>query len=387
MMGNDPQQFTPAAEAMAVDGKAVEARKRVSGLGYFGRLLLCAAYFFLARVIAEHGARGLVSEPWSALVEQGMLVFLLVVGFGGFAFLMDGEAHPVSAQGLVGRPTMMGELCTGLAGGWMIALVCVLPMVFLGGIAMTLSLHAISFGWLVVDAGYFALGTLAMQVAFRGYPFQCAIRAMGELPASLMMAVFYGMMQAWLPGASLASMAVSVALGLLLAMAYLRTRALWLAWGLHLGWVGSRALLFGLTVKGNGSHSAVVQGDPTGPVWLTGGEFGLDGSWVAFLVILLAMPFVYRATRELSYHYNAPLLVPAGIPVDLDAAARRQHEVATREAVAEVKPLVQILPANAWAAKPVAADLAEPGLAAGGEVGVDGRKKEESGGNPGAERR
>jgi hypothetical protein len=64
-------------------------------------------------------------------------------------------------------------------------------------------------------------------------------------------------------------------------------------------------------------------------------------------MLLLAMPFVYQITRELSYRYNAPILVPAGIPVDLDAAARRQHDVATRSDLPEIKPLVQILPATA----------------------------------------
>ena len=59
-----------------------------------------------------------------------------------------------------------------------------------------------------------------------------------------------------------------------------------------------------------------------GPFWLTGGGFGLDGSWVAFFVLLAALPVVYRLTRDLDFRYNAPVIVPGGIPVDLDAAAK-----------------------------------------------------------------
>jgi hypothetical protein len=140
-------------------------------------------------------------------------------------------------------------------------------------------------------------------------------------------------------------------------MAYLRTRALWLPWGLQFGWVASRALLFGLPVNGISSHSPVIQGDTVAAIGLTGGDFGMDGSWLAFIVILLAMPFVYRATRDLSFHHNAPVIEPAGIPVDLDAASRRQHEAATRPDTPEVKPLVQILPATPSAPPPLAADL------------------------------
>ncbi len=65
-----------------------------------------------------------------------------------------------------------------------------------------------------------------------------------------------------------------------------------------------------------------------GPFWLTGGGFGLDASWFACLVLLAAFPVVYRVTRDLDFRYNAPVIVPGGLPVDLDAAARRQHETA-----------------------------------------------------------
>ena len=164
-------------------------------------------------------------------------------------------------------------------------------------------------------------------------------------------------------------MAVNIALGLLLAMAYLRTRALWLPWGIQFGWVASRALFFGLPINGIGSHSQVIQGDTLAPLGLTGGDFGLDGSWVAFAAMLLAMPFVYRATRDLSFQYNAPVLEPGGIPVDLDAASRRQHEAATRPDAPEVKPLVQILPAASPAPMPIARDIDGP--QASGETGPD----------------
>jgi len=99
-------------------------------------------------------------------------------------------------------------------------------------------------------------------------------------------------------------------------------------------------------VSGVGRHSPVVQGDPMGPFWLTGGGFGLDGSWITFLVLLAALPVVFRITRELDYKHNAPVIVPGGIAVDLDAAARRHHEAATRPAEPAAPSLVQILPAS-----------------------------------------
>jgi membrane protease YdiL (CAAX protease family) len=280
-------------------------------------------------------------------VEQAMLVFLLLLGYAGMGFWLDRQMHPVSAQGLPRRQGWPGEAGLGVAVGWSLAVACVLPMVVAGGIAIVLVLQPSAWGWLLADAAFFALAALAEEVAFRGYGFQRFAHAVGPLGATLGFAAFYAIVQALLPGSNRASVAVSVALSLLLSTAYLRTRALWLSWGINFGWKASRGLLFGLAVSGVTSHSPVVQGDPMGSFWLTGGGYGLDGSWVAFAILLAALPVVYRATRDLDFKYNAPVIVPGGIPVDLDAAARRQHDAAMGPAAEPAAPgLVQIGPVS-----------------------------------------
>jgi uncharacterized protein len=307
-------------------------------------LLFVAAllYFFVARSLARRAALGFAGAAWFPLVEQAMLVFLLLVVYGAMGFWIDGQLDPISEQGLPRRTGWTREAGLGLATGWALALVCVVPLAFAGGIAVYFSAQASNWGWLFADAAYFALAALAEEVAFRGYAFQCFIRAVGPLGASLGFAAMFAIMQQLVPGASHASFAVSLAFTLLLSAAYVRTRALWVGWGINFGWKASRALLFGLAVNGVTTHSPLVQGDPMGPFWLTGGAFGLDGSWLAFVVLLAALPFVFRLTRDLDYRYNAPVIVPGGVPVDIDAAARAQHEAAMGSAAPATPQLIQI---------------------------------------------
>ena len=312
----------------------------------YAQFLAAVLYFFLARSLAHRGALGVATEPWRPLVEQAMLVFLLLLGYAGMGFWLDRQMHPVGAQGLPWRQGWPAEAGAGLALGWSLAVACVLPVVVGGGIAIVLVLQPSAWGWLAADAAFFALAALAEEVAFRGYGFQRFEHAVGPVGAVLGFAAFYAIVQAQVPGSNRASVCVSVALGLVLSTAYLRTRALWLSWGLNFGWKASRALVFGLAVSGINSHSPVVQGDPMGPFWLTGGGYGLDGSWVTFAVLLLAVPVVFRVTRDLDFRYNAPVIVPGGIPVDLNAAAQWQHEAAMGPAEAAAPGLVQILPAE-----------------------------------------
>jgi len=338
---------------------------RVGRLRAYIEFLAAVLYFFLARAMAHKAVLGFSSvtnDPWLPLLEQAVFVFLLIVGFAGLGLILDHELYPIGAQGLPRRAGRGAEFGLGLAVGWAAAVFCVLLLAVGGGIAISLSLQPAAWGWLVADAGFFALVALAEEVAFRGYGFQRFAIAVGPTGAAFGFAAFYAVVQSQLRGATHASIAVSIVFSLLLSTAYLRTRALWLSWGLNFAWKASRALLFGLAVSGVTNHSPLGQGDPMGPFWLTGGGFGLDGSWLAFVVLLAALPVVYRVTRDLDYKYNAPEIVPGGMPVDLDAAARSQHEAATRSAEPKPPTLVQILPVPA--PQPVAGDNSNLGAPA-----------------------
>jgi len=328
--------------------------------------LAALVYFFIARALAYSAALGLareqwIQDPWMPLVEQAMFLFLLVIGYACMGFSLDHQEHPLRAQGLPRREGSPGEAGLGLAVGWALAVVCVLPMVLVGGIAVVLFLQPSAWGWLLADAAFFALAAMAEEVAFRGYGFQRFVHAVGPIGAVLGFAAFYAIVQTFMPGSSRASIAVSIVFSLLLSTAYMRTHALWVSWGINFGWKASRALLFGLAISGVSSHSPVVQGNPMGPFWLTGAGYGLDGSWFAFFVLLIALPVVYRLTRELNHRYNAPEIVPARTSVNLDAVACQEHEAAMGMVEFAATSLVQIEPvATQPPANPEPASPAQP---------------------------
>lgn len=299
-------------------------------------------YFFVAFSVARHSAIGLASDGLQPLLEQAILVFLLYLGYSAFGILFDHQKRPIHQQGFPPRKGWHHEVGLGIALGWSIAVVCVLAMALFGGITIAVTMTVSAWVWLVADTAFFVFAALAEEIAFRGYGFQRFSQSVGPVIATLGFIALYAALQTMQPGASHSSIAVSLAFGLLLTIAYLRTRALWVSWGLNFAWKASRALLFGLTVSGVNSHSPIIEGDPMGSFWLTGGGYGLDASWFAFFVLLLAIPVLYLVTRDLDFEHNAPVLEPGGIPVDLDAAMRRQHEAAMEASEPAAPALVQI---------------------------------------------
>ena len=321
----------------------------------YTQFVAAVIFFFLARSVASHAVRGLATEVWRPLLEQLVLLLLLAVGYSAMGLTFQRQLHPIDEQGFPRRKGWSRELGQGVALGWGVAVVCVLPMMLVGGIAISISGRLAMWGWLLADVLFFLALTLVEEIAFRGFGFQCLLQAAGPMGATLVYSLFYAILQMSVFGSTGASFAASFLLALLLTTAYRRTRALWIGWGINFAWKASRAIVFGLIVNGLGSHSSVVESTPMGPSALTGGYFGLDGTWVACLILLAAIPVLVRMTRDLDFEHNAPVIVPGGYPVDIDARARAQHESAMGPAI---QPLVQIFPAAPAVAEAPAAEAA-----------------------------
>jgi uncharacterized protein len=294
----------------------LSAAARVRAFGY---VILAAVYFYLAQSISVHAANGLASGVWIPVIERSILLFLLVIGYGAMARLLNHQSQPIRGMGLVFRPGWQREFGLGAALGWGMLVASILPLVLTGGLIITFWLVPRQFGILFVDILLLAVASLAEEVAFRGYPFQRLIDAMGPTMATLVFSFAFAGLHIFNPGASRGSFVITIFCSWLLSVAYLRTRALWVCWGWHFAWNASMCLVFGLPVSGITEFSPVIQSNTVGPLWMTGGDYGPEASVVTAVVLLIGIFIVYRTTRGYAYLYNQPVIVPAGIPVDLDA--------------------------------------------------------------------
>jgi membrane protease YdiL (CAAX protease family) len=285
----------------------------------FGYAIIAATYFYIAESISIHAASGLSNGLWFPLTERSILLFLLVVGYAAMAYALNRQREPLRSMGLAFRPGWRREFALGAAVGWGMLVVSILPLVLSGGLIITFWMVPRQFGILLIDFLMLAVASLAEEVAFRGYPFQRLIEAVGPTLATLVASLVFAAMHMFNPGANRASFLFTVICSWLLSVAYLRTRALWVSWGWHFAWNASMCLLFGLPVSGITRFSPVIQSNTVGPIWMTGGDYGPEASVVAAWVIFIGILLVYRVTRRLAYLYNQPVIVAAGMPVELNA--------------------------------------------------------------------
>ncbi|MGB0124031.1 MAG: type II CAAX endopeptidase family protein [Silvibacterium sp.] len=308
----------------------------------FAWFLIAVVYYILAKNIAATAASGLSSGDWFEFANRSILLFLLIIGFAAMGYVGQRQHQPVKEMGLNPRPGWRREFALGSAIGWAGVTVCALMIAVFGGMVVVFYLGWRQFALLPLDLAILLVASLAEEVAFRGYPFQRLIEATNPLVATLILSVLFSLIHINNPGATTASALVTMSAGWLLSVAYLRTRALWVGWGIHFAWNASMAVLFGLPLSGLTQFSPVISATALGPTWLTGFDYGPEGSAVAIIVILALIMATVYATRDLKHQHAQPVIIPGGIPVDIDAAARRQHEAAMGPAEPAPPQIVQI---------------------------------------------
>ena len=287
---------------------------------------IAIAYYYAARSIAARAADGLASADWFDLLYRVLVLFLVLLGLGVMAYVFQKQRQPFVSMGLVRRPGWTREFGLGAAIGWGIIIVSVLPTVLIGGLYASAWTAPRQWFLLVLDVCVLLLLSLTQEIVMRGYAFQRLIESVGDGPAVFLIALLAAALQLGDGFAPRAGLVVAFFLNWLLCLAYLRTRALWLPWGIRFAWYGATALVFGLPIGGVSRYTPVIQSVVRGPLWLTGGDYGPEAAMVTIFVLIGAFYFLLRTTREYAHKYAVAEILPAGIPVDIDAISRMQHQ-------------------------------------------------------------
>ena len=122
----------------------MSAPLRIGRIRAYLEFVAAILYFFVAQSSARHFALRFLSDEYSPLIEQAVLVLLLVVGYATFGALFDRQIHSIGAQGLPLRPGWFAEAGMGIAVGWAAVIACVLPLTLIGGISVVLSTNRAS---------------------------------------------------------------------------------------------------------------------------------------------------------------------------------------------------------------------------------------------------
>jgi len=280
--------------------------------------------FALARALSRDAYDVMFAEGGWGFVLQSFVTFVpaALVAWGCGYVLED---LPWRALGWATHRGWLRDALVGLLVGGAAVNVAALAGVVAGGYRIEFAATgAGDLAQTLASSGFvFLLGAAAEEMTFRGYPLQTLMRSWPIAPALVFSSITFGLVHMQnpnvVPGFTLVNTALA---GAWLAVAYWRTRSLWFPLGLHFGWNWVQGALLGSPVSGitRITPHPLFKLSDTGPEWIGGGAYGIEGGAACTLAIILATIFVWRtrllsATPELRHYTDHENPNPEQTPV------------------------------------------------------------------------
>ncbi|MFI8308046.1 lysostaphin resistance A-like protein [Streptomyces sp. NPDC085927] len=232
------------------------------------------------------------NHPWLQLV-LGLLVSVLAVLVYGWV-VSKTEHRPATevarkgAGAAIGRGMLIGVAMFG----------AVITNIYVNAHYEINGLGSVSGA--VGLVGFMAAASVTEELIFRGVLFRIIEERTGTWIALTLTGLLFGLSHLLNPDADLwGALAIAIEAGGMLAAAYAATRTLWVPIGLHFGWNFAAAGIFSTEVSGNDTPQGLLDTMTSGPTWVTGGDFGPEGSVYAVLFgVLVTIGFMWLARKR-----------------------------------------------------------------------------------------
>lgn len=260
---------------------------------------MVASVFLLGAMIAVLAALPAGYTPYSltGFVLQFMISGALVIFFGWLYGRLF-EDLPFRALGFSTTKNWFRNLVLGiLGGGGSIALAALIAFAF-GGLTFRFNdaagAAAIA-STLASTLLIFVLGAVFEEAFLRGYALQTFSRAGLALFGTILTSLLFATMHNGNPGANPLSWLNTFLAGVWFAVAYFKTRDLWFAFGLHFAWNWFQGSVFGISVSGLAelAPAPLFKAADSGPAWLTGGDYGLEGGVACTAALAVSTALIY----------------------------------------------------------------------------------------------
>jgi membrane protease YdiL (CAAX protease family) len=229
-------------------------------------------------------------EPPGDLAGGAAVYLLLCVASvaAGWSMLAAVERvdDPLATLGLALRPNVPREVLQGLLVG--AGAIFVVWLLLLVSGALEVSRASASFPSTSKILLTLLFAATFEEILFRGYLLQLIADATRPWVAVVVTSVLFGMAHNSNPGATALSAVNTTLAGVMLAVALLRTRSLWLPSVAHFAWNATMGVILGLPVSGLALSDRWLASDLEAgvvPAWWSGGGYGPEGGLVLTVVV------------------------------------------------------------------------------------------------------
>ena len=234
--------------------------------------------------------------------------FRLILELLSFGFVLNTvfrwtrkvEKRPIRTLGFY-KENFLSNLLKGFGLGLTLFLLTLLGLVALGQYRFeSIHLNPYSLVFIIFTIPFWILQGTAEEVVSRAWLLpQLASRTNIKL-AVLISSLFFTLLHVGNSGLTPLSLVNLFLFGVAMALYLLKTDTVWGVAGIHGAWNFAQGNLFGILVSGQQSGTSLMTFLPQGNQdWLSGGSFGIEGSIMTSLVLLLLIVYLgYQLKKE-----------------------------------------------------------------------------------------
>ena len=327
---NDELNATPDAELDQSGDVSMIKKMFKNRFGHIRAGWRILAYVFLMAIIFMPFGHFLKNmDPELTIVSRwkliGDILLITITILVAYVLLRWLDKRPFGLLGLSFTSGWFRDLKIGLVMGF--GLLTFMFLIFWITGLTEVSAGAMNFGVLKTLLGMmviFIFAAIIEEILTRGYLLQALAEGSRQWIAMVIFSLLFSLGHMANPNWSLPG-AINIFLaGILLSVAYFKTRSLWLPNGLHMAWNWTQGPLWGMNVSGFEIPNSFMVSKPVGPEWLSGGEFGAEGSYIAVIAISALTWYIWKAEWIKPSEVNAALWgkYPAGYGKEPDAGSQ-----------------------------------------------------------------
>lgn len=267
------------------------------------------------------------SKNWRNPIFNSLLIFLIIQAIGYMLFSIifknlfgkDGESLAnlysflISLIGIIYINKNINHRTTEALGffkkNWLInyikgisfgiiMLILVVGLSYLSGIVNLTISSNISWPFIFLLLVGFMIQGMTEEVVVRGYVQNGVAAHKGILFGLFTQAIVFSLFHAFNPGMTFLPLINLFVVGILFGLVFIYTDNMWVIGGMHFAWNFLLGPILGIEVSGVKLPTTVLQTILKGNSILTGGKFGIEGSMLTTLVVVVGIAFLWKKLRK-----------------------------------------------------------------------------------------
>lgn len=276
-------------------------KKSNTGIGkaiQFPLSRIVLAILFIAPVIALHNIFSFVvldnlQGPWLNLIQYTETIMTIILIFIAYSFYTKKIENRKALE--LSTKKWFTEFATGFSiGGGTVILIVLILVLF--GFYKTNGLN--SPFTLVERIFRYGIGSFVEEIFFTLIIFKLIEEFAGTIISMVFVSLLFGAMHLGNDNASIWNSIFMALEHVFILAPFILTRRIWMVWAIHFSWNYFQTGVFGMNNSGM-EHTGYIQPAISGPNWATGGNFGIEASYITIaLNIVIGLLILFYAVKK-----------------------------------------------------------------------------------------